>query len=73
MAAILTALLSEELESLRQLTVGAVMKRVPTLHGEKLVRCGYARIRAGALIITTMGRAKLAFEITRASWLAAPG
>ena len=73
MSAILTSLPSEELESLRQLAGGAVMKRVPVLHGEKLVRCGYASSRAGMPVITTMGRAKLAFEITRASWLSAPG
>ena len=73
MAVMRNVLLSEELESLRQLAGGAILKRVPILHSERLVHCGYASIRAGALIITTMGRAKLAFEITRASWLPAPG
>ena len=72
MSVIRAALLAEELESLRQLTCEALRMHVPVLHGDKLVRCGFAKIGAGALIITTMGRAKLAFEITRASWLAAP-
>jgi hypothetical protein len=66
------ALLSEELESLRQLASEAILKHIPILHGKRLVHCGYASIRAGVPIITTMGRAKLAFEITRANWLVAP-
>lgn len=70
MTVLLSALLSEELESLRQLAGEAIL---PVLHGNRLVHCGYARIRAGVPIITTLGRAKLAFEITRASWLTAPG
>lgn len=70
MTVLLSALLSEELESLRQLAGEAIL---PVLHGSRLVHCGYASIRAGVPIITTLGRARLAFEITRASWLAAPG
>lgn len=72
MPVIRAALLAEELESLRQLACETLRKHVPILHGEKLVRCGFAKIRAGALMITTMGHAKLAFEITRASWSGAP-
>jgi hypothetical protein len=66
-----TALLSRELESLRRLTRGAMKKHIPVKHGEKLVRCGYAKVRAGALTITTMGYAKLALEVTSASWVPA--
>jgi hypothetical protein len=29
-------------------------------------------MKAGALTVTTLGRAKLVLEITRATWLAAP-
>jgi hypothetical protein len=72
MAAIRTELLPVELESLRQLTRGTVKKPIPVQHGEKLVRCGFASMRAGKLMITTRGHAKLAFEITRASWFAMP-
>ena len=71
MSVMRTVLLLDELESLRQLTRGVMQKRIPVLHGEKLVRCGFAKLRAGALTITTGGHAKLAFEITRASWFAA--
>lgn len=73
MAAVRTALLSEELDSLRQLAGEAILEHIPSRHGERLVHCGYASLRGGALMITTMGRARLAFEITRASWLGAPG
>lgn len=68
MPTIRTTLLSKELESLRQLTRGAMKKHIPVKHGEKLVRCGFAKVHAGALAITTMGYAKLAMEVTRASW-----
>ncbi len=71
MAAIQTKLLPAELESLRRLTCRTA-KRIPAEHGEKLVRCGFAKNQAGTLIITTRGHAKLAFEITRASWFATP-
>lgn len=69
MTAIHATLLVEELESLRQLRPET--KRLRVEHGEMLVRRGFARNDAGALVITTMGYAKLAFEITRASWLPA--
>jgi hypothetical protein len=72
MTAFRAILLAVELESLRQLTLGALQKRIPARHGEALVRGGFARMRAGTLIVTTLGHAKLALEITRASWLAAP-
>jgi hypothetical protein len=63
-------LLAEELESLRQLRPGT-KKYLPVKRGEMLIRRGFARNDAGALVITTMGYAKLAFEITRASWFSA--
>lgn len=72
MAAIRTELLPVELESLRQLTRATVKKRIPAEHGEKLVRFGFAGMRAGKLVITTRGHAKLAFEITRSSWFSVP-
>lgn len=72
MTAFRAILLAVELESLRQLTLGALQKRIPARHGEALVRGGFARMKAGALTVTTLGHAKLALEITRASWLAAP-
>lgn len=72
MAAVRTELLPVELESLRQLTRGTVKKPIPAQHGEKLVRCGFASMRAGKPIITIRGHAKLAFEITRASWFSMP-
>lgn len=72
MAAIQTELLPAELESLRRLTCETAKKRIPAEHGEKLVRCGFAKNQADALIITTRGHAKLTFEITRASWFATP-
>ncbi|HEX9684447.1 MAG TPA: hypothetical protein VGA25_01175 [Burkholderiales bacterium] len=70
MAANRTELLPMELQSLRQLTRVTVKKPIPDAHGAKLVRCGFAEMRAGKLIITTRGHAKLAFEITRSSWFA---
>ncbi len=72
MTAIRATLLAEELESLRQLARGAMKMRIPVKHWEKLVRCGFAMRRGRALIITFMGHAQLAFEITRVSWIAAP-
>lgn len=72
MAIIAAVLLPGELESLRQLTHALVKKRIPTEHAEKLVGCGFAAIRAGVLIITSRGHAKLAYEITRSSWFATP-
>ncbi len=69
MTAIRIKLLAEELESLRQLTRGAMRRRISVKHGEKLVRYGFAKFQTGALTITTMGHAKLAIEITRASWI----
>lgn len=72
MTAFRAILLAVELESLRQLTLGAIQKRIPARHSEALVRGGFARDNAGALIVTTLGHAKLALEITRASWLDAP-
>ena len=73
MSAVAAVLQLHELESLRQLARGALQKRIPIKHGEKLVRLGFAKIRAGVLIITTGGHGKLALEITRASWLPTPG
>ena len=72
MAAFRATLLAVELESLRQLSLGALRNRIPATHGETLVRGGFARLNAGALIVTTLGHAKLALEITRANWMAAP-
>jgi hypothetical protein len=71
MNAVRTALLPAELESLRQLALGAMMQRIPVEHGDRLVHCGFARLQTGALIVTVAGHAQLAFEITRASWLVA--
>lgn len=68
MTVIRATLLAGEMESLRQLTRGTMKRRISVEHGEKLVRCGFAKFRTGLLTITTMGRAKLAIEITRASW-----
>jgi hypothetical protein len=62
-------LLTEELDSLRKLARGPTKKHIPAGHGETLVRCGFANIRAGTLAITAMGHAKLVLEITRLSWL----
>ncbi|MDH3287102.1 MAG: hypothetical protein OEP48_05170 [Betaproteobacteria bacterium] len=72
MAAIQTELLPAEPDSLRRLTCGTVKKRIPAEHSEKLVRCGFAKNQAGTLIITIRGHAKLAFELTGASWFATP-
>lgn len=72
MAIIAAVLLPGELASLRQLTRAMVKKRIPVEHAEKLVSCGFAAIRAGALTITSRGHAKLAYEITRSSWFATP-
>ena len=64
-------LLPDELESLRVLARGTIRKRVPGGHGLKLIRCGFAADRTGALAITMTGRAKLVIELTRASWVPA--
>jgi hypothetical protein len=72
MGATRTELLPPELESLRQLSRGSVHKRIPEVHGEKLIRCGFAAIRGDVLVITTRGYAKLTFEVTRSSWFATP-
>lgn len=69
MTAIRAMLLAEELDSLRKLSRGPTKKRIPAGHGETLVRCGFAKDRAGTLAITAMGHAKLVLEITRLSWL----
>jgi hypothetical protein len=70
--AIRAMLLAKELKSLRQLAPGTTKKPLPVEDGKTLVRRGFARHEAGALVITIMGHAQLAFEITRASWFAAP-
>jgi len=67
-----TTLLPAELDSLRQLALGTAKKRIPVAHGERLVLCGFAKVQSGTVIITTRGHAKLAYEITRASWFATP-
>ncbi len=72
MAVIATSLQPGELASLRQLTNGPMRKRIPAEHAERLVGCGFATMQAGAVIITTRGHAKLAYEITRSSWFATP-
>ena len=72
MAAIPTELLPKELDSLRQLSGGPQKKHISVEHAEKLVHCGYATVQTGALVITIRGHAKLAYEITRASWFAMP-
>jgi hypothetical protein len=69
MTAIRAILLTEELDSLRTLARGPTKKRIPAGHGETLVRCGFAQDRAGTLVITAVGQAKLVLEITRLSWL----
>ena len=69
--AIRATLPADELESLRQLIPGLLKKHVSAGRGDLLIRRGFAKHEAGALVITTMGYAKLAFEITRASWFTA--
>jgi hypothetical protein len=71
-AAIRTELQPKELDSLRQLSGGAMKKHISVEHAEKLVHCGYAMVQAGAVVITIRGHAKLAYEITRASWFSMP-
>ncbi len=63
-----TTLLPDELESLRVLARGTIRKCVPSGHGLKLIRCGFAAHLTGALAITMAGRAKLVIELTRANW-----
>jgi len=67
-----SALRPSELESLRVLAAGTKPKRAQAGHGTKLIRCGFAVDRTGALAITITGRAKLVIELTRASWAPAP-
>jgi hypothetical protein len=69
---LLPILPTEELESLQRLALGAIAAPVSVEHVEKLVGCGFAAIRAGALVVTTLGRGKLAVELTRATWIVAP-
>lgn len=61
-------LFRDELESLRVLSSATKWTRVPTGHGEKVTRCGFAAGQTGRLAITMSGRAKLVIEVTRASW-----
>ena len=61
-------LLPGELDSLRVLAAGTKRKIAQIGHGTKLVRCGFAVNRTGALAITMAGRAVLVIELTRASW-----
>lgn len=71
MTAARAILLPEELESLRLLAVQLIKRRVPTGHGNKLVRCGFATDQAGTVAITMTGRAKLVIEVTRTRWIPA--
>jgi hypothetical protein len=50
----------DELESLRELTVGSVRRRISSAHAVKLVELGYARETADGVTITHLGRAMLA-------------
>jgi hypothetical protein len=65
-------LLAAELKSLRQLAGAAATPPMSGRHRAKLIRSGFAVFHTGALTVTTMGRARLAFEITRASWRPIP-
>jgi hypothetical protein len=70
---LLPILPTEELESLRRLALGVMVAPIISVeHVEKLVGCGFAAVRAGALVVTTLGRGKLAVELTRATWIVAP-
>jgi hypothetical protein len=69
---LLPILPTEELESLQRLALGVMAAPISVKHVEKLVGCGFAAIRAGALVVTTLGRGKLAVELTRATWIVAP-
>jgi hypothetical protein len=72
MSIIPVILLDDELRSLRQLASAAENQPMSGTHRESLIRAGFAAFQTGALTITTMGRAKLAFETTRASWFPIP-
>ena len=72
MIALKATLLVDELKSLHELFDGAVNKRVSVEHGETLVRYGLAKTQEGGLVITPTGYAKLALEVTRASWIRKP-
>lgn len=69
MTATRATLLPEELQALQDLSIEAITRQVPTGHGRRLVRCGFATHRTGALAITMTGRAELVIEITRSSWI----
>lgn len=56
------------LRSLERLACSAPRQYVSADQGATLVRNGFAITKAGVLTITTLGRAKLVFELTRASW-----
>ena len=72
MSTLLPILPTEVMESLRRLALGVMAAPVSVEHVEKLVGCGFAAIRGGAVVVTTFGRAKLAVELTRAAWIVAP-
>jgi len=72
MTAIHAELLAGELELLRGLACGSARSRISACHAPALVRRGFAKSELGALSMTTMGHAMLAFEITRASWMGVP-
>jgi len=64
-----TTLHHGQLAFLRQLAQDPLVRVASAQHNECLTRLGFATLRGGALSITTMGRAKLLLEITRANWL----
>ncbi len=63
---------TEVMESLRRLALGVKAAPVSVEHVDKLVGCGFAAIRGGVVVVTTLGRGKLAVELTRATWIVAP-
>jgi hypothetical protein len=69
---LLPILPAEVMESLRRLALGVMAAPVAVEHVEKLVGCGFAAIRGGVVVVTTLGRGKLAVELTRATWIVAP-
>jgi len=72
MSTISAILLADELKSLSQLARAVRTQPVSGRHREKLLRAGFVLGETGALTITTMGRAILVFETTRASWFPIP-
>ena len=68
MAAFRLNLPAAALQLLRQIACGKPRRFVPATHDATLVRNGFARTSTGGLTITTLGRAKLVFEVTRANW-----